>query len=138
MQGKPGRIISYEVNESKEYPYRLYDLTLLQREANGRYGFPAKKTLDVAQALYEKHKVITYPRTNSNYVTEENIPVMGKVLTMLQNTPYAQLAEGADRSRVHRGNKAVCNPAKVEDHHAILPTPKKPGVLSADEQKSMI
>ncbi len=135
VQGKPGRIISYEVNESKEYPYRLYDLTLLQREANGRYGFPAKKTLDVAQALYEKHKVITYPRTNSNYVTEENIPVMGKVLTMLQNTPYAQLAEGADRSRVHRGNKAVCNPAKVEDHHAILPTPKKPGVLSADEQK---
>lgn len=135
VKGKEGRILSYEVKESKEYPFRLYDLTLLQREANGRYGFPAKKTLDVAQALYEKHKLITYPRTNSNYVTEENLPVMDKVLTMLQQTSYGQLASGADRSRVHKGNKAVCNPSKVEDHHAILPTAKKAGTLSADEQK---
>ncbi len=135
VKGKEGRILSYEVKESKEYPFRLYDLTLLQREANGRYGFPAKKTLDVAQALYEKHKLITYPRTNSNYVTEENLPIMDKVLTMLQQTSYGQLATGADRSRVHKGNKAVCNPSKVEDHHAILPTPKKAGTLSADEQK---
>ncbi|NBD23450.1 DNA topoisomerase 3 [Paenibacillus glycinis] len=134
VKGKPGRIVSYTVNESKEYPYRLYDLTLLQREANGRYGYPAKKTLDIAQALYEKHKVITYPRTSSNYVTEENIPVMGNVLQMLKGTSYADLANGADRSRVHKGNRAVCNPAKVEDHHAILPTPKKPGTLSAEEQ----
>ncbi|MBO7746012.1 DNA topoisomerase 3 [Paenibacillus sp. MWE-103] len=134
VKGKPGTIVSYTVNESKEYPYRLYDLTLLQREANGRYGYPAKKTLDIAQALYEKHKVITYPRTSSNYVTEENIPVMGSVLNMLKGTAYADLANGADRSRVHKGNRAVCNPAKVEDHHAILPTPKKPGTLSTEEQ----
>ncbi|SEM85258.1 type IA DNA topoisomerase [Paenibacillus sp. OV219] len=134
VANKPAKIISYTVNESKEYPYRLYDLTLLQREANGRFGYPAKKTLDIAQALYEKHKVITYPRTSSNYVTEENIPVMGNVLNMLKQTPYADLANGADRSRVHKGNKAVCNPAKVEDHHAILPTPKRPGALSKEEQ----
>lgn len=134
VSNKPARIISYTVNESKEYPYRLYDLTLLQREANGRFGYPAKKTLDIAQALYEKHKVITYPRTSSNYVTEENIPIMGNVLNMLKQTSYADLANGADRSRVHRGNKAVCNPAKVEDHHAILPTPKRPGALSKEEQ----
>lgn len=132
---KQGRIVSYETNESKEYPFRLYDLTLLQREANGRFGYPAKKTLDIAQALYEKHKVITYPRTSSNYVTEENIPIMGNVLnTLKQSSAYGELASGADRGRVHKGNKAVCNPAKVEDHHAILPTPKKPGSLSADEQ----
>lgn len=135
VKGKTGRIASYEAAESKEYPFRLHDLTLLQREANGRYGFPAKKTLDVAQALYEKHKVITYPRTSSNYVTEETIPVMGKALDMLRQTEYAELAAGADRGRVHKGNKAVCNPAKVEDHHAILPTPKRPGSLSADEKK---
>jgi len=134
VKGKPGRIISYETNETKEYPYRLYDLTLLQREANGKFGFPAKKTLDIAQALYEKHKVITYPRTSSNYVTEETIPVMGNVLNMLKQTSYGELAAGADRSRVHKGNKAVCNPAKVEDHHAILPTPKRPGSLSSEEQ----
>lgn len=134
VTGKPGTIVSYETNESKEYPYRLYDLTLLQREANGKFGYPAKKTLDIAQALYEKHKVITYPRTSSNYVTEENIPVMGNVLQMLKQTSYGDLANGADRSRVHKGNKAVCNPAKVEDHHAILPTPKRPGTLSLEEQ----
>ncbi|QHW35367.1 DNA topoisomerase III [Paenibacillus rhizovicinus] len=134
VKDKPGTILRYDVNESKEYPYRLYDLTLLQREANGRYGYPAKKTLDIAQALYEKHKVISYPRTSSNYVTEENIPVMGNVLQMLKGTSYAELANGADRSRVHKGNRAVCNPAKVEDHHAILPTPKKPGTLSTEEQ----
>ncbi|SDT54770.1 DNA topoisomerase-3 [Paenibacillaceae bacterium GAS479] len=135
VKGKKGRISRYDIAESKEYPYRLHDLTLLQREANGRYGFPAKKTLDVAQALYEKHKVITYPRTSSNYVTEETIPVMAKALDMLRGTEYAELAVGADRSKVHKGNKAVCNPSKVEDHHAILPTPKKPGSLSADEKK---
>ena len=91
--------VSYDMNESKEYPYRLYDLTLLQREANGKYGYPAKKTLDIAQALYEKHKVITYPRTSSNYVTEENIPVMGNVLKCLRERAMVSLLTGADRSR---------------------------------------
>lgn len=132
---KPATIADYQVTESKEHPYRLYDLTLLQREANGKYGYSAKKTLDIAQALYEKHKVITYPRTNSNYVTEENLPVMQKVLSMLQGTDtYKELAGGADRSRVHKGNKAVCNPSKVEDHHAIMPTPKRAPHLSQEEQ----
>jgi len=134
VKGKMGVITEYTITESKEYPYRLYDLTLLQREANGKFGYSAKKTLDIAQQLYEKHKVITYPRTNSNYVTEENIPVMGKVLTMLQGTTYSELAKGADRGRVHKGNKAVCNPAKVEDHHAIMPTPKRASGLSKEEE----
>ncbi len=134
-QGKLGIIKDYQTAESKEYPFRLHDLTLLQREANGRYGYSAKKTLDIAQALYEKHKAITYPRTNSNYVTEENLPVMQKVLTMLQGSDsYRELANGADRGRVHKGNKAVCNPSKVEDHHAIMPTPKRPSGLSPEEQ----
>ncbi|MFD1884302.1 type IA DNA topoisomerase [Paenibacillus wenxiniae] len=135
VQGKEGTISKYEVKETKEYPYKLYDLTLLQRDANAKFGFSAKKTLDVAQALYERHKVISYPRTNSNYVTKENIDGMQKVLGMLQNGEYAELAGGAERSRVHTGNKAVCNPARVEDHHAILPTLKKPGTLSKEEQQ---
>lgn len=134
--GRAGRIAEYDVNEKKEYPYRLYDLTLLQREANARYGFSAKKTLDLAQSLYERHQVITYPRTSSNYVTEESIPYMHRALAMLRELePYADLAAGADARLVHRGNRAVCNPAKVEDHHAILPTPKKPGGLTPDERR---
>ncbi|MBD2869782.1 type IA DNA topoisomerase [Paenibacillus arenilitoris] len=135
VKGKPGRIASYEAKETKEYPFKLYDLTLLQRDANGKYGFSAKKTLDTAQALYEKHKVISYPRTNSNYVTEQNIPEMHKTLNALQGTAYNEWVQGANRGLVHKGNKFICNPAKVEDHHAILPTNRKAGGLSADEQK---
>lgn len=135
VRGKPGRIVSYEAKDTKEYPFKLYDLTLLQREANGKYGFPAKKTLDIAQALYEKHKVITYPRTNSNYVNEQNIPEMHRALDSLRGTAYDEFVKNATRSFVHKNNKAVCNPAKVEDHHAILPTAKKAASLSAEEQK---
>ncbi|MCI3922265.1 DNA topoisomerase 3 [Paenibacillus sp. TRM 82003] len=133
--GKPGRIAGYEVKETKEYPYKLFDLTLLQRETNAKYGFSAKKTLDVAQALYEKHKVISYPRTNSNYVNEQNIPEMHRALDALRGSSYDALVRGADKRFVHKKNSNVCNPAKVEDHHAILPTHKKPGALSPDEQK---
>ncbi|MDG0790282.1 DNA topoisomerase 3 [Cohnella ginsengisoli] len=134
-RGKEGRIASYEVKDTKEYPWRLYDLTLLQREANGKLGFSAKKTLDVAQALYEKHKVITYPRTNSNYVNNENIPEMHKALDALRGTAFETIAAGGNKRLVHTGNKGVCNPAKVEDHHAIMPTAKKAGALSPDEGK---
>lgn len=135
VKGKPGRIASYEVKETKEYPFKLYDLTLLQREANSKFAFSAKKTLDLAQSLYEKHKVISYPRTNSNYVTEQNIPEMHRTLSALQGTAYDELVRKANRSLVHTGNRFICNPARVEDHHAILPTYRKATGLSADEQK---
>ncbi|RRJ65897.1 type IA DNA topoisomerase [Paenibacillus oralis] len=134
VRGKTGRVAEYEVKETKEYPYKLYDLTLLQREANAKYGYSAKKTLDLAQGLYERHKVISYPRTSSNYVTEQNIDGMHKVLHMLKSTPYQTLAEGGNPKLVHVGNKSVCNPARVEDHHAILPTLRRPGNLSKEEQ----
>lgn len=132
---QPGRIESYEVKETKEYPYKLFDLTLLQREANAKCGFSAKKTLDLAQSLYEKHKVISYPRTNSNYVTEQNIPEMHRALDALRGSSYNELVQGANKQLVHKNNSGICNPAKVEDHHAILPTHKKPGALSPDEQR---
>ncbi|MDF2962818.1 MAG: topoisomerase [Paenibacillus sp.] len=132
---KPGTVTSYEVKDTKEYPFKLYDLTLLQREANAKFGFSAKKTLDVAQALYEKHKVISYPRTNSNYVNEQNIPEMHRALDQLRGTVYDELVAGAEKRFVHKNNKSVCNPSKVEDHHAILPTHKKAGGLSSDEQQ---
>ncbi|USB34928.1 type IA DNA topoisomerase [Paenibacillus sp. YPG26] len=134
VRGKEGRITEYEVKEAKEYPFKLYDLTLLQREANAKYGYSAKKTLDIAQALYEKHKVITYPRTSSNYVTEQNIEGMHKALHMLKSTGYQELASGAQPHLVHKNNKSICNPARVEDHHAILPTLKRAGTLSSEEQ----
>ncbi|WP_274364562.1 type IA DNA topoisomerase [Paenibacillus thermotolerans] len=133
--GQKGRVASYEVKETKEYPYKLFDLTLLQREANAKCGFSAKKTLDVAQSLYEKHKAISYPRTNSNYVTEQNIPEMHRALDALRGSAYDELVKGASKQLVHTKNFNVCNPSKVEDHHAILPTAKKPGSLTPDEAK---
>lgn len=135
VKNKPGTIASYEVKDTKEYPFKLYDLTLLQRDANAKFSFSAKKTLDIAQSLYEKHKVISYPRTNSNYVNEQNIPEMYRALDALKGTPYEALASGADKKFVHKNNKAVCNPAKVEDHHAILPTGKRANSLTPEEQK---
>ncbi|UNK20874.1 DNA topoisomerase 3 [Paenibacillus sp. N3/727] len=134
VKGKNGTISKYEVKETKEHPFKLYDLTLLQREANAKYGYSAKKTLDLAQGLYERHKVISYPRTNSNYVNEQNIEGMHKALNMLKSTPYGPMVQGADPNRVHKNNKSVCNPERVEDHHAILPTLKRPGTLSKEEQ----
>ncbi|WP_054955828.1 type IA DNA topoisomerase [Paenibacillus dakarensis] len=134
VNGKEGSISKYEVKETKDYPFKLYDLTLLQREANAKYGYSAKKTLDIAQGLYERHKIISYPRTNSNYVNEQNIEGMHKALHMLKSTPYKTMAEGAELDRVHKNNKSVCNPERVEDHHAILPTLKRPGTLSKEEQ----
>ncbi|MCJ8012513.1 DNA topoisomerase 3 [Paenibacillus sp. KQZ6P-2] len=135
VQGKEGVIQNYDVKDTKEYPFKLYDLTLLQREANAKYSFSAKKTLDLAQALYEKHKVISYPRTTSNYVTEQNIPQMYKSLDQLRSTDYAKFAEQAEKKYVHKNNKSVCNPSKVEDHHAILPTNKMARNLAPDEAK---
>ncbi|MWV42307.1 DNA topoisomerase III [Paenibacillus sp. HJL G12] len=135
VRGKEGIIQSYDMKDTKEYPYKLYDLTLLQREANAKYSFSAKKTLDLAQALYEKHKVISYPRTTSNYVTEQNIPQMHKSLDQLRGTDYVKFAEQADKKYVHKNNKSVCNPSKVEDHHAILPTNKMARNLAPDEAK---
>jgi DNA topoisomerase-3 len=134
VRGKTGEITKYDTKQTKEYPFKLYDLTLLQREANAKYGYSAKKTLDVAQALYERHKVISYPRTNSNYVTEQNIDGMHKALRMLGTGPYADLVQQANPNLVHKQNKSVCNPSRVEDHHAILPTLKRPGTLNKEEQ----
>lgn len=133
--GQPAKITKYDKKNSKEYPNKLYDLTLLQREANAKFGFSAKRTLDIAQSLYEKHKLISYPRTNSNYVTEQNIPEMHRVLESLRGSSYDSLVRDADKKRVHIKNRAVCNPGKVEDHHAILPTLEKPGQCSDDEKK---
>lgn len=135
VRAKTGRILNFETKETKEYPPKLFDLTLLQREANSRFHFSAKKTLDIAQALYEKHKVISYPRTNSNFVTEQNILQMHSVLHSLKGTDYDKWITLANQSLVHQKNRTICNPDKVEDHHAILPTNKKAGKLTSDEQK---
>jgi DNA topoisomerase-3 len=132
--GKPG-IVTEESKPTTSMSPQLYDLTTLQREANGRFGFSAKNTLGLAQALYEKHKVLTYPRTDSRALPEDYIGTVKKTLEMLGETNYAPFAGQILKSDWVRPNKRIFNNAKVSDHFAIIPTLVVPKHLSEPEQK---
>src|SRR5689334_20354543 len=133
--GKPG-IVTEESKPTTSLSPLLYDLTSLQREANGRFGFSAKNTLGLAQALYEKHKVLTYPRTDSRALPEDYGNTVKQTLGMLQGTNYRQFADEILNSDwVKPGNKRIFNNAKISDHFAIIPTSLAPKHLSEPEQK---
>jgi DNA topoisomerase-3 len=120
--GQPGDITKLEKKEEKERPELLYDLTTLQRNANVLFGFSARRTLAAAQRLYEEHKAITYPRTNSRFLTSEMIPEIQPTANMVgRNAKYQRAAEYVTRlDKLPLGR--VVNDARVEDHHAIIPT----------------
>ncbi|MBL79938.1 MAG: DNA topoisomerase III [Nitrosomonadaceae bacterium] len=133
-QGKPG-VVS-EVNKpAKEICPRLYDLTSLQRDANGRFGFSAKMTLGLAQALYEKHKVLTYPRTDSRALPEDYISTVKDSLGEMKDSQYGVFASKILKSDWVKPNKRIFNNAKISDHFAIIPTAFKPKRLNEAEQK---
>jgi DNA topoisomerase-3 len=113
---------------------RLYDLTTLQREANNRFGFPARRTLQIAQTLYERHKMITYPRTDSKALPEDYIPTCRQVLGSLQGDLARHATIVLENGWV-RPNKRIFNNAQVSDHFAIIPTPEKSRKLGDDEAK---
>ncbi|MDY0073992.1 MAG: DNA topoisomerase, partial [Thauera sp.] len=131
--GKPG-VVSEESKPSTQQSPLLFDLTSLQREANGRFGFSARVTLQLAQALYEKHKVLTYPRTDARALPED---YLGTVSEVLANLPaeYAPFAEQIKTQGWVRPNKRIFNNAKISDHFAIIPTGTLPKTLSEAEQK---
>lgn len=106
--------------KQKEAPL-LYDLTELQRDASARFGYSAKQTLNLMQSLYETHKVLTYPRTDSRYLTKDIVPTLKERLDAVSIGPYKALAQQAKRSPLNRKLFFV-NDAKVSDHHAIIPT----------------
>ncbi|MCD6023778.1 MAG: topoisomerase [Fibrobacteria bacterium] len=113
----------------------LYDLTTLQREANGRFGFSAKTTLSIAQALYERHKALTYPRTDSRHLPEDYLPTVKGLMGSLREGEYGRFAaEALDKSYV-RMDKKIFDGAKVSDHFAIIPTQVIPVGLSEAERK---
>src|SRR5438067_1397762 len=116
--GKQGIVELEEKKPSTQVAPQLYDLTALQREANSRLGFFAKRTLQIAQALYEKHKAITYPRTDSRALPEDYLPTVRSTLTKIDN-PFARKV--LDNNWV-KPNKRIFNDAKVGDHFAIIPT----------------
>jgi DNA topoisomerase III len=121
-QGKQGTITKLEKKEQRERAPMLYDLTSLQRDANTRYGFSARRTLGAAQRLYEEHKALTYPRTSSRYLTSDMVAEIKPIAALLGGqTAYAKGAAyvtGLDVLPLAR----VVNDEKVADHHAIIPT----------------
>ncbi len=128
--GKHGVVELEEKKPTTQVAPQLYDLTALQREANNRLGFSAKRTLQIAQALYERHKAITYPRTDSRALPEDYLPTVRSTLNSIDN-PFARRV--LDNNWV-KPNKRIFNNAKVSDHFAIIPTGTIPRSLDNQER----
>ncbi len=126
---------SEESKPTKETCPLLYDLTSLQREANSRFGFSAKSTLGLAQALYEKHKVLTYPRTDSRALPEDYLDTVKETLQSFSDSPYREFASQVLRSDWVKPNKRIFNNSKISDHFAIIPTSLEPKKLNEAELK---
>jgi DNA topoisomerase-3 len=136
-EGKRGKITKLEKKKQKERAPMLYDLTTLQREANTRYGFSARRTLSAAQRLYEEHKALTYPRTNSRYLTTDMIAEIKPIAELVGGQKdYRKAAEyvtGLEQLPLAR----VVNNEKVTDHHAIIPTRSEHNVerMGSDDKR---
>ncbi len=136
VKGKTGRITLAETTRKTELPPQLYDLTSLQRDANKALGFTADKTLKIAQSLYETHKALTYPRTDSRYLPPDMIPRVVQTLKMLPQ-PYQIYVPGALPEGKLPVSKRTVDAGKVTDHHAIIPTNKRADLsrFSEDEKR---
>jgi DNA topoisomerase-3 len=133
-QGHPPATVTDEKKGSTQAAPRLYDLTTLQREANNRYGLPARRTLQIAQALYERHKMITYPRTDSRALPEDYIPTCRETLKNLHGDLAGHAAKVLDQGWL-RPNKRIFNNAQISDHFAIIPTTHEAKHLDEMEAK---
>ncbi len=124
VQGQTGRVVSAETARKREPPPQLYDLTSLQRDANRYLNFTAEKTLKLAQSLYETHKALTYPRTDSRYLPQDMIPRVQQAMRLLPES-YQALVAGAMPQGKLPVTKRVFDADKVTDHHALLPTNRR-------------
>jgi DNA topoisomerase III len=143
--GKPG-IATEEAKPTSQISPLLFDLTSLQREANGRFGFSARTTLSLAQGLYEKHKVLTYPRTDARALPEDYLPTVNSTMEMLAGkargkdksegvAAYAPFARQVLKEGWVKPSKRIFDNTKISDHFAIIPTLQAPGNLSDAEAK---
>jgi DNA topoisomerase-3 len=134
-RGKQGTVTE-ESKPATQIAPALFDLTSLQREANARFGFSAKNTLGLAQALYEKHKVLTYPRTDSRHLPEDYLNTVRQTLEVVaENHNYQQFASQILNKNWVKPNKRIFDNSKISDHFAIIPTTQAPKNLSEPEQK---
>ncbi len=137
VRGKPASVQEESKPSNKSSP-GLFDLTTLQREANGRFGFSAKTTLALAQSLYERHKALTYPRTDSRHLPEDYLATVNDTMAMISKSGMGHLAPFARTAIAKhyiKPSKKVFDNSKVSDHFAIIPTLEAPSGLSDAEQK---
>ncbi|MDB2111227.1 DNA topoisomerase III [Clostridium paraputrificum] len=130
-----GEVIDVTKSRKKKYSPALYDLTELQRDANKIWGYSAKQTLNIMQRLYENYKLLTYPRTDSRYISSDILPTIPDRLRGISVGEYRAYADKLLKQGV-KGNKSFVDNSKVSDHHAIIPTEEKLnlGVLSSEEK----
>ena len=133
-RGKTGEVHD-EKKPARQLSPLLYDLTSLQREGNSRFGLSARRTLQIAQALYEKHKAITYPRTDSRYLPEDYLAVAQSTLENFEGSEFGEFSKTVLRKGWLKPTKRVFNSAKVSDHFAIIPTQQIPAKLDEIEMK---
>ena len=136
LKGAKGVVSSIREVPKAEKPPLAYDLTELQRDANNVLGFSAKETLDTLQRLYEVYKIVTYPRTDSRYITADIVPTIPERLAALSATAFGQRALSLSRNGIRTDLSRLVNDELVSDHHALLPTEQKVDVtkLSANEK----
>jgi len=137
VRGARGVVEKFDVEQKSQPPPLLYDLTELQRDCNRRFGFSAQKTLSIAQDLYEKRKLITYPRTNSRYLPNDMSPKLESLLLSLPDEPYGEFVKYLTDTGGPKPSARVIDDTKVTDHHAIIPTGAKvnTAALTPDEAK---
>lgn len=137
LTGQTGQVIEVRKEAKRDLPPLAYDLTELQRDANRKYGYSAKQTLNIMQKLYETHKLVTYPRTDSRYITEDIVPTLTERLKSIAVGSYAKPVQNIIRSKIIVTKRFVDN-SKVSDHHAIIPTEQYVNLASLNSEERNI
>lgn len=135
LRGSEGKIIDVNESHKKTFSPKLYDLTELQRDCNKIWGYSAKQTLNIMQRLYENHKLLTYPRTDSRYISKDIVATIPDRLKGIAVGEYRMIATDLLKTKI-TGNKSFVDDAKVSDHHAIIPTEERGNLanLSSEER----
>jgi DNA topoisomerase-3 len=137
LKGQTGDVTEAKKEAKQELPPLAYDLTELQRDANRKYSYSAKQTLGIMQKLYETHKIVTYPRTDSRHITSDIVPTLAERLKSVSIGPYAEAARTLFRSGIKTTKRFVDN-SKVSDHHAIIPTEQYVNLAALDREERNI
>lgn len=137
LQGKSGEIIEVDKAYKKRYSPQLYDLTELQRDGNKYFDFSAKETLSIMQSLYENHKFLTYPRTDSRYISTDIVDTLKERLNACGVGSYSAAVSKILKNPI-RANKSFVDNSKVSDHHAIIPTEQKVYISALNDRERKI